>query len=232
MLDKPIYQTTEELLKEDYLNLLTLANSVQQMVMTDKAYEMYEGESAESTFAQYFDLLVKFDFLPKEDVTQLQTHINTQIENFFNSQDVITKEVFEATKNLNKEYLSLFWSDLKMYKTFDIIIDIAKKIVVPQHQSILGDIMNEETVLALAKVGFEEEHIILYSISKEDKSLMTITSLYIPNEGKEEMIRFYNESNLAQHKEENYEQYMLNLLRDNMKKMKAEQATEIEKNKK
>jgi hypothetical protein len=227
-----IYQTEEELLNEDYLNLMTLANSVQQMVIKDDTYEMYKGESAESSFSQFFDLLVKFDFLPSQDLPQVQDHINGQIENFFKSQDVITPEDFAKTKELNRKFLTLFWSDLKMYKTFDIIIDIAKKIVVPQHQSILGNIMNEETVMALAKAGLQEEHIILYSIAKEDKSLITITSLYIPNEGKEEMMNFYNTNNLIKNKEDNYEQYMLDILRGNMERMKAEKEASSDEDKK
>jgi len=222
---KNIYQTTEELLQSNYVELLTLANCIQEKVVNDSEYKVNDNETAELTFSRYFELLLKMDFLHDDELPNILPYIEEQKKNFFATQSDITIEKFNEIKETNIAFITLFWEDLKMYKTFDIVIDIGQKIVVPQHQAILGDIMNESTVLSLAKSGFEEEDIILFSISKEDKSLITITSLYIPETGKKEMMKHYNDNDMVKNKTENYEDYMLGLLRENIKKMKAEKET-------
>ena len=209
-----IYQTIEELLNENYLNLITLANCIQEMSVRDKNYRLYKDEAIHTTHKEYINLAVRLDYQPDEAIPALEEHINTQINNFFISQDVITHEDFLQMKQVNIEYLKVFWNDLKMFKGFENIIEIRNEIGVPLYEDIREEIENKETVIALANAGFEEEHISVYFTSIEDKTVMTSVLLYLTNEAKITMINFYNESNLIEHKEQDYEEYLLGITRD------------------
>jgi len=148
MLEQAIYDTVEEVLSKNYLNLLTLANSVQQVVSQNENYQMHEGESIGDSFNAFYDLLLKLDYYSKDEKADLTAHINGQLHHFFASQNKITQADFIKIIEINVEFISIYWDDLKMFKGMKNIGDIAKNKALAKHNEVIGNLLNEKTVTA------------------------------------------------------------------------------------
>ena len=198
-----IYQSLNEFIESPYLELLTLLNAVRYVSVRDRSILVYDDKNMNDIFNEYLEILMHYDFY--DEIKKLETvqYIEEEISNFLEKQDLIAKMNFDKMFDLNEEFISVYWEDLYVFKRYDVIADISKNMVVDYHRDIVGQEVSKKSF------AYSENYtdMSMYTLFREDKSMMTICTIILEEHDKRELIDFYIVNNKIEERID-YESYL------------------------
>ena len=198
-----IYQSLEDLMQDSYLDILTMVDMVRYIAMNDDSVVLNDDKDIGGTFNEYLEILVNYDFYDKETKATMLKFIEQKKNNFFEKQEMISKSKYNEIYELNKKFISIYWEDLYVFKKFDIISDMCKDLVVNYHNQHLGEKVTMNSIEFISN----QTDMTIYSISREDKSAMSICIVFLTQEQKSELIEFYIDENKVDERVD-YEEYI------------------------
>ncbi len=199
-----IYKKIEDLLQPEYLDILALTTIIQKLTVLSPEMLLHDARELKTAFNAYLEIALAFDYI--EDKEEMKQYIKQEKDSLLSIQKEVSEEDFNEFRDLHELFIRTFWADLKMFKRFDLIASIMQDIGTQAHEQVLADKVFLSAGELLGK-SITSTDMSVFTISREDWSMMSITTLFVNEEQKQELLDFYKENNLIEEAVD-YEEYL------------------------
>jgi len=210
---KLLYMSIEQKLKQEYQALVALCNSIQDLMSEGhEEVVLKNNQTLQNTFSEYVNSACNIQYLEGQNLSMGINYVNAEVNNFFNTQEIISVEDFQEHKELNEEFTEVFWEDLEVFKNLEVVQHMLNDVVYSWHENHMKEFLSQKYNYFNQLTRGDEDWNKLFRIAKRDETLFTFVLVYLTPEDKKTILDFYYDNGYEDRDREEYVDYLLDYI--------------------